>query len=44
MVLSVLHCEKVGFYKKMLPRSSPLVWLLVYMGQKPKPKAKPNTP
>jgi hypothetical protein len=36
--------EKVGFYKKMLPGSSPLVWLLVFMGQKPKLKAKPNTP
>jgi hypothetical protein len=38
-VLSVLHCEKVGFLKKLLPGSSPLVWLLVFRGQKPKPNA-----
>jgi hypothetical protein len=43
-VLSVLHCKKVGFQKKLLPGSCPLVWLLAFRGQKPKPKAKPNTP
>jgi hypothetical protein len=26
-MLSVLHCEKVDFYKKLLPGFSHLVWL-----------------
>jgi hypothetical protein len=43
-VLSDLHYEKVGFSKKLFPRSSPLVGFWLLGGQKPKPKVKPNTP
>jgi hypothetical protein len=43
-VLSDLHYEKVGFYKKLLPGSTPLVGFWLLGGQKPKPKVKPNTP
>jgi hypothetical protein len=43
-VLSDLHYEKVGFYKKLLPGSTHLVGFWLLRGQKPKPKVKPNTP
>jgi hypothetical protein len=43
-VLSDFHYEKVGFYKKLLPKSIPLVVFWLLGGQKPKPKVKPNTP
>jgi hypothetical protein len=42
-MLSFLHCEKVGFQKKLFTKSNPLVWLLTFRRQKPKPKSKPNT-
>jgi hypothetical protein len=34
-ILLILHCEKVSFLEKAVFRSSPLVWLLDFKGQKP---------